>query len=98
MKYLNRFFANLVLGGKYALKNRELQIQAGTVNMPVGTVNDTVFGLIKENNTITAAEISERLGISLRTVKRNIKKLKDNGMIDRVGSDKTGSWKVLKDH
>jgi len=66
----------------------------GTVNDAVGTVNDTVFDLIKANNTITATEISEQLGISLRTVKRKIKELKDKGIIERVGSDKTGYWRI----
>ena len=79
----------------YNLKNREMQVKIGTVNAVVGTVNDTVFDLIKSNNAITAAEISKQLGISLRTVKRKIKELKDSGDIERVGSDKTGRWKVL---
>ena len=96
MEYLNRFFGNLVLGQNNVLKNRELQIKLGTVSAPVDTPNGTVFDLIKNNNTITATEISDLLGTSLRTVKRKIKELKDNGIIERIGSDKTGSWKVLK--
>lgn len=97
MEYLNRFFGNLVLGQNNALKNRAMQIKSGTVNELTGTVNGTVFDLIKSNNSITAMEISEQLGISLRTAKRKIKELKDKGFIERVGSDKTGSWKVLKE-
>ena len=100
MEYLNRFFGNLVLGQNNTLKNREMQIKIGTANTPVGTasgtVKDAVFDLIKNNNSITATEISEHLGMSLRTVKRKIKDLKDNGYIKRVGSDKTGSWEVVK--
>jgi len=71
-----------------------------TVNDAVDTVNDTVnnpvFDLIKANNTITAIEISERLGISLSTVKRKIKELKEKSIIERVGSDKTGYWQIIK--
>lgn len=96
MEYLNRFFGNLVLGQNNALKNRAMQIRAGTVNEFISTVNGTVFDLIKSNNSITAMEISEHLGMSLRTAKRKIKELKDKGFIERVGSDKTGNWKVLK--
>jgi predicted HTH transcriptional regulator len=50
--------------------------------------------LIKQNSKITAAEISKRLNISLSTAKRRIKALKEKGRIVRVGSDKTGHWKV----
>jgi len=30
-----------------------------------------------------------------RAVKNNINKLKSAGIISRVGSDKTGSWKII---
>jgi predicted HTH transcriptional regulator len=66
-----------------------------TVKMQNDTVNDTVFYLIKQNNKITATEISERLNISLSTAKRKIKELKEKGIIERTGSDKTGFWKII---
>jgi len=98
MEYLERFFSNLVLGQTNVLKNRTMQIKVGTVNNLIDTVNgnvkSTVFDLIKANKTITATEISEQLGISLRTVKRKIKELKDKNIIERVGSDKTGYWQI----
>ena len=87
----------------HLLKNREMHVhyvppvndtgkmQNDTVN---GTVNDTVCDLIKQNNKITAAEISERLHISLSTAKRKIKELKEKGIVERIGSDKTGYWRI----
>ena len=100
MEYFDRFFGNLVLGQTNLLKNRTMQLKVDTVNDAFDTVNDTVsdtvFDLIKANNTITATEISERLGISLSTVKRKIKELKDKSIIERVGSDKTGYWQIIK--
>jgi len=67
-----------------------------TVKLKIDTVNDTVFDLIKQNNKITATEISERLKISLSTAKRKIKELKEQEKIERSGSDKTGSWKIIE--
>jgi predicted HTH transcriptional regulator len=58
--------------------------------------DDTVFGLIKNNNKITAVEISKHLKVSLSTAKRKIKSLKVSGQIERIGSDKTGHWRVIK--
>jgi predicted HTH transcriptional regulator len=46
------------------------------------------FVLIRQDNKITAKEIGERLKMSLSTVRRKIKKLRDNGKLDRIGSDK----------
>lgn len=56
---------------------------------------ETAIGL-QQNNKITANEISVKLGKSLATIKRKIKDLKDRKVIERIGSDKTGSWKILK--
>lgn len=67
-----------------------------TVKTQNDTVIDTVLYLIKQDNKITATEISERLNISLSTAKRKIKELKDKGIVKRVGSDKTGYWKIIE--
>lgn len=66
-----------------------------TVKIKNDTVNDTVIYLIKQNNKITATEISIYLNISLSTAKRKIKELKDMGIIERIGSDKKGYWKII---
>lgn len=106
-KYLVRFLLNLIHQENHLLKNRELHIRYkapadDTVNSADDTVNDTVksayntvLGLIVQDGTITAAEISNRLHISLSTAKRKLKELRDKGVIKREGSDKTGCWKVL---
>jgi predicted HTH transcriptional regulator len=67
-----------------------------TVNVESDTVNDTVFNLIKQNPMITSTEISLQLKISLSTTKRRIKELKEVGQIERIGSDKTGHWKIIE--
>lgn len=103
-EFLIRFFGNLLLGENNILQNREMHIHYNETAKPANdtvktindTVNDTVFYLINENKNITATEICERLNMSLSTVKRKIKKLKEKGIIERIGSDKTGYWKILK--
>lgn len=97
-KFLIKFLSNLILNERYSLKNREIHIFSDnlndTVKPQIDTVNDTVFSLIKQDNTITANQISERLKMSLSTVKRRIKLLKIKGKIERIGSDKSGSWRI----
>lgn len=96
--FLIRFLSNLLLKGNYALKNREMHILADTVfdtvKPQIDTVNDTVLSLMKHDNKITANEMSERLKMSLSTVRRKIKELRNNGKIERIGSDKTGYWRI----
>lgn len=60
------------------------------------STQEKILELIKENSNITQVEMAEKLGITRDTISYNIKYLKDNGIIDRVGSNKRGSWKILK--
>ncbi len=53
-----------------------------------------IIDIIKENNHITAAELSSLVGISQRKIEENIKKLKDIGILKRIGPDKGGHWEV----
>ncbi len=52
--------------------------------------------LILDNNKITADEIAEKLQLTKRSIENYISKLKEKRYIERVGSDKTGYWKILK--
>lgn len=97
--YLERFFRNLLLNENHLLKNREMHVEfidtpIDTVKSKSDIVNDTVFSLIKQDNKITATQISQKLNISLSTAKRRIKELKEQKIIERIGSDKTGYWKI----
>ncbi len=95
-KYLIKFLSNLLLGKNYILKNREMHISYNdTIKIKNDTVNDTVLNIINENNKVTANEIAKKLNVSLSTVKRRIKILKDNQKIERIGSHKTGYWRVI---
>ncbi len=55
--------------------------------------DDTGNGI--ENVTENASSIAKKVGVSLRTIMRDIEKLKQIGLIERVGSDKGGHWRVL---
>ena len=49
---------------------------------------------IKKNPNITIKQLSEQCNISTRTIQRILSNLKESEIITRIGSDKTGYWKV----
>lgn len=51
---------------------------------------------MRHNPNITKAELVILLGISNTAVDNNIRYLRENGYIIRVGENKNGYWKVLK--
>lgn len=55
---------------------------------------DLIIPILRENPSMTARELSEELSVSFRTVQRYLSSLKEAGLLQRVGSNKTGTWKV----
>lgn len=55
---------------------------------------EKIVELIVSNKYITQNDIAKKLKFNVRTIKRNFKFLEDNGIIERIGSDKTGYWEV----
>lgn len=55
------------------------------------TAQEKILKLIKNNPSITQVEMSKKLGITRDGISYNIKILKDNGILEREGSNKKGS-------
>ena len=51
-----------------------------------------IVELIRNNPSITIEEMAKFADVATRTIERNIKKLKEREIIDRVGADKNGQW------
>ncbi|MCI1740895.1 MAG: hypothetical protein LKI18_00520 [Prevotella sp.] len=43
---------------------------------------------------LTSADIAGQVGISQRAIEKQLEKFRDLGVIERVGSDKFGQWKL----
>jgi len=57
--------------------------------------NEKIIKLMRANKNITLMEIAIRLKISLKSVERYIKNLKSEGIVERVGADRGGYWKII---
>ena len=75
-----------------------------SVNDPVKAKNDPVNDLVKRNilqylkpnPKSNYRELADKTGNSIATIKRHIQELKKMGIIERIGSDKTGYWKIIE--
>ncbi len=54
-----------------------------------------ILELAKESPEITIEELSDKLKISDRAVKKHIANLKKKGLLKRIGPDKGGYWEVV---
>jgi fido (protein-threonine AMPylation protein) len=67
----------------------------GGVNSGVSILQKHIIDFMQQNPQISVAEIAKRSNKPRRTIENNVKKLKEKGIISRIGSDKTGSWKIF---
>ena len=112
-EYLNRFFGNLLFGEKHSLKNRELiavpeRAPEGNpgapvpgknvpINVPINDTEKRILSIISDNPAVKSEEIAAAISKSRKTVQRYLKRLREKGIISRVGSRKTGLWEIAAD-
>ena len=53
-----------------------------------------IIALIRKNNAIPRKLLAKEIGVSDQTVYRELETLKERGVIERVGADKGGHWKI----
>ena len=73
----------------------ELANQEIDVMDPSEKTRVKVLDLLRLNPSITTGELSEILGVSVKGIEWQLKKLHDEKLITRVGSRKNGRWQVL---
>ena len=55
-----------------------------------------ILNLLAVDPAYTTTFLAENLSLSRKTVSLRLKMLKENGLIERIGSDRKGYWKLLK--
>ncbi|MDR1019163.1 MAG: putative DNA binding domain-containing protein [Synergistaceae bacterium] len=89
-----------------ALKN----LNYGKVSMPTGTDDgiengiddgvekntEKILSVILANPKITQKQLADETDLSVRTIARELKRLRDTDVIRRIGSDRSGCWEIVK--
>ena len=110
-KFLELFFANLLLGTNYELKNRYMHVDftdkdtSQSINPKVlkyqfDTLDCTleelaILELVVKKPTIKQQELVNTTGKSIATIKRIMKSLQDKNYIRRKNGKRYGEWEVL---
>ena len=78
----------------FTLNNSSIESVEKSMEKSMEKSVDQIIRLILENEFITITEMSQKIGITMNAIEKNISKLKKQGRLERIGSDKGGSWKV----
>ena len=55
-----------------------------------------IVSLMNKDSHISMEAIAEKLDVHERTIKRDIKVLRESGVIERIGGDFGGEWRIIK--
>ncbi|MCQ2601834.1 MAG: Fic family protein [Treponema sp.] len=110
-EYLEKFFRNLLLGESNELKNRYVHMRAQNlpvneqknentdkilpVNLPVNKTQRQLLELLLDNPRLTYDELAEKMDKTRETIRTNLRTLEKMHLIQRIGADKNGHWKIL---
>ena len=64
------------------------------VRVTVGKASAAILGICRERPSVTIPELAERIGITERSIQRNVRSLQQAGLLRRVGGRKEGHWDV----
>lgn len=62
-----------------------------------GKTSGKILAVIRDNSAVTIPELSALIGVTERSIERNIQALQTNGYLKRIGPAKGGHWEVLDD-
>lgn len=63
------------------------------VGLDVG-LEKKILAIMEDDSSVAMGVISDKLNVTKRTVERNVKKLREQGKIERVGGKCYGHWEI----
>lgn len=76
--------------------NDTLSGNSDTLNPEDGTLEERILQVLSKNPDMTYEGLASLFSVGRATIARTIKKMIENGLVERTGSKKTGAWKILK--
>ena len=80
--------SHVLYNGKTAANNVQ------TTENTTQKTTEKIIRILKERPYTTAGQLAEELGLTVDGVDYNIRKLKKQGRIVRIGGDKGGHWEI----
>lgn len=81
--------------------HRKAEISSGKMDVPSislgktsGKTSEKILTELKQDGNLTIHELASLIGVTERSIERNIKKLQEQGRLARVGPAKGGHWEV----
>ena len=60
-----------------------------------GETSEKKVAMLSRDNSLTISDLAKNLGVSTRSIERNIQKMQDDGRLRRIGAAKGGYLEVV---
>ena len=70
-------------------------VDVASVNVSVNELTGKILTLVRAQSKVTGQKMALTLGVTDKTIKFHLKLLREQGRIQRVGSDKAGHWEII---
>ena len=91
----------MLLGENNILDNRDMLVKEITKTSvsqkSKEKSKEKILQAIENTPYITTSELSQLTGLSISGIEKNLRQLKEQNKIKRIGPDKGGHWEVVKD-
>lgn len=57
---------------------------------------EKIIVLLSQDNSLSAAALAERIGITPKAVEKHIARMKAEGILKRIGPNKGGYWQIME--
>ena len=74
----------------------KVETSSGKRQESVGKASGKILDACREKPSITIPELAELIGITERSVQRNMQNLQKDGLLRRIGGRKEGHWEVME--
>ena len=82
---------------KIEIQTTQVTTQETTQEIKKLSTKERVLEELEKNSSLTRDDLSQLVGVSAEAIKQHLSNLKKEGKLERVGSTKSGYWKVLID-
>ncbi len=94
-------FFTIVFKRPNANKVKEINYKLGDklgnrLGYKLGDTEKKILEQILADKNISISKLSEKVGISTTAIENNLTKLKEKGLLKRIGKPKTGYWEIIK--
>lgn len=80
---------------KFGANTEKFGVSAEKHYGKISRTGQRIIDIVISDPSVTAESMSDKIGISKRAIEKNIKVLRDRGILIHEGSDKSGYWRII---